>query len=248
MAMNARELSRVLDTLLDPECESERYATNGLQVEAHKKQIKKVGLCVDAALDTFQALRGCDLIICHHGLFWPTIDRVEGLLAEQIGFLFEHEMSLYASHLPLDKHVELGNNAQLIKHLEGNIIGSFPPVGYLAEIPTTTPQKFAQSCLNWSDDQSCRLLHFGGDTVKRIAVSSGGLDLGMLYQAHELEVDLVLSGEASHPAYHCAKQLGLNLMLAGHYQTETWGVRAVGSLLEEDYGLDTVFYDFPTGF
>ena len=97
-------------------------------------------------------------------------------------------------------------------------------------------------------DSKVRLLPFGDSEVSRLAVSSGGGSIGLLHSALNSRADLLLTGEASHPIYHAAKELGINLILAGHYATETWGVRSLMPLLEREFQVATRFVDFPTYF
>jgi dinuclear metal center YbgI/SA1388 family protein len=232
-----------LDHLLDTARVPEKYATNGLQVEG-AANVERVGLCVDASLETFTALSDCQLIVVHHGLFWPTASRITGALHRSLKFLLERNIALYASHLPLDVHADVGNNAQIVEQLGLKLGTLFPPVGYLADCDSTAAQ------LHQLVEQkigNARLLDFGPH-VRKIAVSSGQASVGMVDQAKAAGVDLLLTGEASHPIYHAAQEAGLGVILAGHYATETWGVKALGQRLEQAFSVRTRFVDVPTGF
>ena len=233
-----------LDQRLHTRDVPEPYATNGLQVEA-STQVSRVGFAVDACLQTFEALRDCQLVIVHHGLFWPKISRITGVMARTVAHLIQAGTSLYASHLPLDVHAELGNNAQMIARLGWQQGALFAPVGYLAE----TSQSLAQ--LHQSVQEQigpARLLDFGPSQVSRVAVSSGQASVGMVDQAVAAGAQVLLTGEAGHPIYHAALQAGLNIVLAGHYQTEVWGVQALMPEIEREFGVETRFVDIPTGF
>ncbi len=235
-------LDRVLevDTVPDP------YCPNGLQVEGCA-EVRRVGLAVDACRQTFEALQDCQMIITHHGLFWPAIKKVTGPIRQSLGCLLAQNINLYSVHLPLDVHEVYGNNVQLLEKLGWQPKERFDQVGWVGEGQSATPQELEVQ-LNSLVKEPVRLLAFGPGQVRRLAVSSGGGSLGLLASAQKAGADLLLTGEASHPVYHAAKEMGMNLILAGHYQTETWGVKALGRLLEDQFQVETRFVDFPTGF
>ena len=233
-----------LDRRLDTRNVPEPYGTNGLQVEA-SQEVTRVGFAVDACLQTFEELKDCQLIVVHHGLFWPKISRVTGVMAQSIGQLFRQGSSLYASHLPLDVHAELGNNAQILQQLGFSRGELFPPVGYLADVDLSLAELHSQV---ESRIGPARLLDFGPSRVNRVAVSSGQASVGMVDQAVSAGAQVMITGEAGHPIYHAALQAGLSIMLAGHYQTEIWGVKALMPELEKEFQVQTRFVDIPTGF
>lgn len=235
-----------LDQILEVATVQDPYCPNGLQVEG-SAEVHRIGFAVDACLQTFEALTDCQMIITHHGLFWPSVKSIKGTLRRSLGVLFKHDISLYPVHLPLDVHAEYGNNVQLIRALKWHVEQRFDLVGWTATGEETTPEAVAQR-LEQLLGSEVRLLAFGGQRVRRMAVSSGAGSIGLLHSAVQGKVDLVITGEASHPIYHAAKELGVNLILAGHYATETWGVKALMPLLAQQFGVDTKFVDFPTRF
>ena len=233
-----------LDQLLDTRNVPEAYASNGLQVEA-SAQVSRVGFAVDACLQTFEAFQDCQLVVVHHGLFWPKISRITGVMARSVAHLMSRGTSLYASHLPLDVHAEFGNNAQMIAQLGLSQGALFAPVGYLAD----TDQSLSDFHRSVESKMGpARLLDFGPARVTRVAVSSGQASVAMVDQAVAAGAQVLLTGEAGHPIYHAALQAGLSIVLAGHYQTEVWGVRALMPLLEREFGVETRYVDIPTGF
>lgn len=238
------EIVRFLDERLDTRNVPEPYGTNGLQVEA-SDEVTRVGFAVDACLESFGMLHDCQLVIVHHGLFWPKISRVTGTMAAIIGQLFRQGTSLYASHLPLDVHPELGNNAQILAQLGFERGAMFPPVGYLADVALSLAELHS---LVEGRIGPARLLPFGSEQVTRVAVSSGQASVGMVDQAVSAGAQVMITGEAGHPIYHAAQQAGLSIMLAGHYQTEIWGVKALMPELEKTFRVQTRFVDIPTGF
>ena len=222
------------------------YCPNGLQVEG-ASEVHTVGLAVDACLQTFEALSDCQLLITHHGLFWPSIKSVTGAVRRSLGYLIERNINLYSVHLPLDVHERYGNNVCLLRRLGWEPSERFDQVGWVGEGKLCSPEQLARE-LEAVLGSTVRLLPFGGSQVRRLALSSGGGSIGLLHAARAAGADLVVTGEASHPIYHAAKELGMNLILAGHYQTEIWGVQALAPLLEEKLSVTTRFVDFPTGF
>lgn len=235
-----------LDQVLAVRDVPDPYCPNGLQVEG-AQEIRQVGLAVDACQQTFEALVDCQMILTHHGLFWPSLKSITGATRASLGLLFQHNISLYSAHLPLDVHAEYGNNVCLLRRLGWQPSERFDQVGWVGTGLTRSPKELARD-LEAILASPVRLLEFGRSSVSRVALSSGGGSIGLLHSARAAGADLVITGEASHPIYHAAKELGISLILAGHYQTETWGVQALGPLLEREFGVSTRFVDFPTGF
>lgn len=239
------EIVAFLDQLLETDRVPEKYATNGLQVEG-PESVTRVGFCVDASWETAEKLQDCQLMIVHHGIFWPSLARLTGPNFRLVKKLIGQGTALYASHLPLDVHAEVGNNAQLLEVLGLERQQLFPPVGWIgtgAELELDSFHERVQERVG-----PARLLAFGPSRLERIAVSSGQSSVPMVTQAAAMGAQLLLTGEASHPIYHAAQEAGLSVMLAGHYATETWGVKALMPLLVERFGVSTHFVDVPTGF
>lgn len=225
----------------------DRYCPSGLQVEG-SAEVSSIGFCVDACLESFQALGECQMVIVHHGLFWPSTGRITGALRDRLAYLLTRDMSLYASHLPLDKHPNLGNNAQLLAQLGLKAEEEFGEVGWLGEFENPVPRSELLERLGKILSGPVRLLDFGPEEVLRIGVSSGSGGHELLAAAASRKADLVLTGETSHPMYHAAREAGVNVALGGHYATETWGLKALMPRLEEAFGVQTWFVDVPTGF
>lgn len=246
MSAKRDQIVDFLDRTLEVREVPDPYCPNGLQVEG-RSEVELIGFAVDACLQTFEALSDCHMIITHHGLFWPSIKSVKGPMRESLAFLLSRDINLYPVHLPLDVHAEYGNNVQLLRKLGWTPSERFDQVGWLGEGQDTTPEALHAE-LEALLEAPVRLMKFGGDKIRRLALSSGGGSIGLVAAAKKAGADAVVTGEASHPIYHAAKEMGMTLILAGHYKTETWGVRALQTLLEEQFGVRTKFVDFPTGF
>lgn len=246
------EIVTFLDAYLDINAFSDK-SRNGLQIEG-KEEVEKVAFAVDACMDTFVKAKalGADMLIVHHGLIWGGIDYVRGLVQRRLKFLLENGINLYAAHLPLDVHPEVGNNAQLLKLLDLEPKESFGEynglsIGYMAEFKEPKPLPLiAQILVEKLKVDYVKAYEFGVEEIKTVAVVSGRGGFA-IPEAIEKKVDLFITGEFLHDDYHKAKEGRLSVIAAGHYATETLGVKALMPLLREKFEVKTVFIDNPTG-
>lgn len=244
-------LITALDALLEPA----RFADlgpNGLQVPGNR-EVRRLATGVSASRSLIASAveQGADLIVVHHGLFWdfhPT--GLTPLLAERLRRLFKHDVALAAYHLPLDAHPEIGNNALLAQRLGAEAHEPFgtyksQPVGRAASFAGAGPpigELIAR--VHEATGREPLLQGAGPARVRRLGIVSGaGADL--LYEAAERGLDGLLTGEPREHVHRDATELGLHFIAAGHYATETFGVRALGDLLERRFGVEHVFIDEP---
>ena len=220
---------------------------NGLQVRACEN-ITKVGLATDACMDVFKKAKklGCDLVVVHHGLFWKKQRDVTGLVRKRVNFLKKNKISIYAAHLPLDKHRKYGHNAYLFRLLNAKPKRLFRGVGYLGYLKKTRNLNSIVKEIEKKLKTKCKVWKFGKRKIKKIAIVSGGgfIDIP---EAIKKKVDLFITGETVSWMYYYVKEGKINVITAGHYKTETSGVKALGDLLKEKFDLKTVFIDMPTG-
>ncbi|MEO5333588.1 MAG: Nif3-like dinuclear metal center hexameric protein [Magnetococcus sp. YQC-5] len=227
------------------------YAPNGVQVRGRESVNKVVG-GVSACLDLFQAAQdaAADLILVHHGLLWNKDSRVvEGIFQTRLKFLLMRDLTLMAYHLPLDCHPELGNNSLILKHLNLNPTASFGLyhgtwLSFVGECDAPEPFDVFLSRVIHLFGGEPLVLPFGPAMVKKIAVCSGAAP-ELIREAKQVGADVFLSGEASEPLYHFAREEGIHFIAAGHHRTEKFGVQAVGELLARQYGLEFMFIDIP---
>jgi dinuclear metal center YbgI/SA1388 family protein len=245
---------------LDEELRTDAYADidaspNGLQIGQREGTVETVAFAVDAAEATIEAAvdAGADVLVTHHGLVWGGLDRVTGREYERIAPLIRNDIALYVSHLPLDGHPTLGNAAGIADLLDLSArepFGEVGPetVGLLGERDDPIPVDALTELLADELDtggEGVQTLAFGPEEVERVAVLTGsGVD--WLDEAVEAGADALITGEGKQQAYHEAREAGINVLLAGHYATETFGVRSLQALAE-DWGLETTFVDHPTG-
>ena len=252
--MTLRDFDEWARALLDPDSlASVDDSLNGIQVSRPEGELERVAFAVDASLETMRRAveAGARLLFVHHGIFWGKPLRVEGFHRERLKLLLDSDLALYASHLPLDRHPVVGNNAVLagllgLEDLEP--FGSYHGVkiGWKGAFPR--PLKLEEAVARILPDgtpPNC-VLPCGPETIRTAAVVSGGAAFEVS-QAIDEGVDLYVTGEASHSIYGAAVEGRINFVAAGHYRTEVHGVRAVAERLERETGLSTVFVDLPTG-
>ena len=224
---------------------------NGLQVRPRPdRKIERVGFAVDACLSTFEKAErlGVDLLVVHHGIKWRPQKDTE-LERRRAAWLTRRNIALYAAHLPLDLHAEYGNNIQLCRMLgvqEPRRFGRYHGIriGYAGKLGTSAALNSVANKLARRLGSSCRVLGFGKDRVRSVGIVSGGGG-SMLIEAREAGLDCFIVGEIDLAVYNAARDQGMNVIAAGHYATETVGVRALMRPVKETFGVSTVFVDDP---
>jgi dinuclear metal center YbgI/SA1388 family protein len=247
-----RSLVRYLDDFL---CVSEvpdyPNALNGLQVDSGRAEVRRIAVAVDAAQHTIQAAvrADADLLIVHHGLFWDGNQPVTARRYRRLKRLLDADLPLYAAHLPLDAHPEVGNNAVLARELGVEIRGTFGefrgrPLGVWGDLAIRREALCAR--LDALLGGRVTMVPGGPEQVRTVAVITGGAG-GETAAAAAAGYDAYVTGEGAHHNYFDAEEGGVNLFLGGHYATETFGVRALARHLEETFGIEWTFIDHPTG-
>jgi dinuclear metal center YbgI/SA1388 family protein len=229
-------------------------AMNGLQVGEMGSDLKKMAFAVDACMDSFRrALQeGAQALFVHHGLFWGPAVPLTGTMGERVRFLMENQLSLYACHLPLDRHSELGNNAGIAAALGLENIEPFGSykgrkIGFKGQLPESSSLETLIERLFGSWESRIDALRFGPSEIRSVAVISGG-GPREVSQAIEEGIHLYITGDSSHEIYHLCREAGINVLFAGHYLTEVFGVKAVSEAAASELGIETVFLDIPTGY
>ncbi len=240
------ELESVLQRLLQPETFKD-YGPNGLQVEG-RREVRHLVSGVTASLAFIEAAiaAGADTLLVHHGLFWRGQDgRLTGWLAARVRLLMAADVNLYAYHLPLDAHAELGNNAQLGLRLGlradarfgeqalGFIGAATPAVATLGGLAATVQQQLARAPVVLPGD---------GRPLRRVAWCTGGAQ-SYFEAAIAAGADAFITGEISEPQAHLARETGVAFLACGHHATERYGAPAVAAHLAAQCGLTHQFID-----
>jgi dinuclear metal center YbgI/SA1388 family protein len=251
MSASVSDVIAEADRILEPG-RFEDYGPNGLQVPgAAEVSTIATGVSADAELFELAAAEGVELLLVHHGLFWGSAPGpIDALLKRRLQILFDANIALAAYHLPLDAHPQLGNNALLARALEAEASEPFAyhagePIGVLATLPAGGLA--ADELISRVRTITAReplVFDSGPERVRRLAIVSGaGGDY--LHDAASAGADALLTGEVAERAMAQAREHGVHLIAAGHYATETFGIRRLGEQLAERFGLRHVFLDVP---
>ncbi len=222
---------------------------NGLQVE-NSGRITRICTGVDASMAFFMkaAKLRADMVVCHHGLSWGnSLRRITELNYRRLKFLMENDIALYGCHLPLDAHPRLGNNVRICRALGLKRLRKFglyhgQMIGFQGSLPKPTPYSSFKKMTHKVLGNTLCALDFGKPIVRTVAVVSGGA-ADEVAEAGRKGVDVYVSGEPNLQAYHLAEEYNVNAVFAGHYATETFGVKAVTSLLASRFAVRAEFID-----
>ncbi len=250
--VDVRRLTAWLDSTLQT-ARYRDYAPNGLQVEG-KPEIRHIitGVTASEALLRAAIERGADTVLVHHGWFWRNEDpRVLGPRRRRLALTLAHDLNLIGYHLPLDAHPTLGNNAQLARVLglqpmrdaegvpltcgrDGLIwLGEAPGAATLGQFAEQVSQRLQRQALWVGDAQA---------PVGRVAWCTGGAQ-NMMQEAVEAGATVYITGEASEPNAHLARETGVGFIAAGHHATERYGVQALGEAVAAEFGIKVEFID-----
>ena len=225
-------------------------AVNGLQME-NSGAVTRIAATVDASLATVKlaVAAKADLLLVHHGLFWSKSHPWTGKKYDLLRLLVENNLAVYSSHLPLDAHPKLGNNAQLaaglgLKNLKPFFASHGQTIGFKSK--TRISRAELSKRLARATGAEPKLIPAGNAICERIGLVTGGAG-GDLKQAAREGVDTFITGEGPHWTFALAEELGLNVFYAGHYATETFGVKALAAELSKKFRLPWEFLDYPTG-
>ena len=224
-------------------------AHNGLQLQ-NGGEVNKVACAVDASYAVIQkaVAEGADLLVVHHGLFWQGVRSLTGANYKKFKLAMDSGLAIYSSHIPLDVHPVYGNNVLLSQALglgDGEAFFDWKGIklgrrgkfeGTLGEFRDLLARVVGGSVIISGDEAG---------SVGEVGIITGGAGSEVEAMAKE-GIETFVTGEGPHWSFPLAEELGLNVLHAGHYATETFGVRALGELLEKNFAIETVFVDHPT--
>jgi dinuclear metal center YbgI/SA1388 family protein len=253
-AMRLGDLDQWLSTYLGLAAwEGIDASQNGLQVGSRAAEVSKVAFAVDASLESIRraAEAGAQMLFVHHGMLWDKPLRLtEGTYA-RIRALVEKSIALYAVHLPLDLHPEVGNNFGIARHLGLADIQPFGlhhgvKIGCKGTLPSPATLDEVAMRMSARQGEPVRTFPFGPAQIQRVGIVSGRAP-GDVTQAIDEGLDLFVTGEPSHEIYHNCLEARIHVIFAGHYHSETFGVRLLSDKLARETGLETTYLDVPTG-
>ncbi|MCD6372561.1 MAG: Nif3-like dinuclear metal center hexameric protein [Thermococcus sp.] len=227
-------------------------SSNGLQVEG-KEEVERVAFAVDTTLRTIErAVKGkADMLVVHHGMIWGGLNYITGIHYKRLKALIENGLNLYVAHLPLDAHTEVGNNVGLLHLLDLEPKGPFGEykglsIGFYGEFEEPQPIEKVAQIMAEKLDTTVRTYEFGEREIKTVGAVSGAGAFA-LEEAYRKGIDLLITGEFSHADYLTAIDLPQSVLVAGHYKTETPGVKALMEVVKTKLGVNVFFIDEPTG-
>ncbi|MGD2134892.1 MAG: Nif3-like dinuclear metal center hexameric protein [Gemmatimonadales bacterium] len=249
--MKLEQLVEYLDAYLRvADVDDSATALNGLQVE-NTGSVERLAVAVDACQATIDAAVAleADLLLVHHGLFWGGLEPLTGRHWRRLRPLLNHDIALYSAHLPLDLHPEVGNNAVLARQLgvrEIEWFGDYHGAALGAAGSLKLPRDELVERVRGVLGVDPHVIPAGPPQITRIGVITGGGG-GMIRQAVDAKLDAFVTGEGQHHTHFDAEEYGITAVFAGHYATETVGVRALAAHVEQRFGLPWEFVDHPTG-
>ena len=254
MALTTKQFDEFARKLLDFESlKAVDNSLNGIQVDNDGSELKKIAFAVDANMEVFKraAEAGAGMIFVHHGLFWGLPLALEGRHRERFKFLLDNNLALYAVHMPLDQHPQLGNNAVMaellgVKDKEPFALFHGHKIGYKGKLIKPLTVEEAVKRISFMNRPPLGVFPFGKKENLSVAISSGGSS-DKAFEALEEEIDLFITGECAHKVYHHALEGRLNIVVGGHYSTEVWGVRRMMDECVKQLKIEAEFIDVPTG-
>lgn len=257
------DLTAYLDHYLRvSEVADEPEALNGLQAANASGRVARIVAAVDASLATILAAGGPadgkaggsigpTLLLVHHGLFWDGNVPLTGRRYHKVRALLENDIALYSAHIPLDLHPEVGNNHVLARMLGLSNIQMFDlyrgaPIGVLGELDPPPSRSELVLRIETLLGTTAKLIPGGPEATRRIGIITGGAG-NRIRAAAAAGLDTFVTGEGPHHTYFDATELGINAIFAGHYATETVGIKALAEHLAARFGVPWEFHDHPTG-
>jgi len=244
---SAQQLLQAFDSLLTPERFSD-YGPNGLQVEG-RPQVRRIvsGVTASRAFIEAAVAAGADALFVHHGLFWRGQDgRITGWMKQRLALLLRHDINLFAYHLPLDAHPELGNNAQFGRQLGLRADARFgqQDLGFIGAREDGGTWSAGELARHVEQVLGHGVVQVGGEgrPLQRIAWCTGGAQ-GSFEAAIAAGADAYITGEISEPQAHYARECGVAFLACGHHASERYGAPAVAAHVAAQCGLEHQFID-----
>jgi len=254
--MTLIEFDNYINAFLKKEAFPADISLNGIQIQNSDpkgKQIKKVAFAVDACEASAKAAAefGADLLFVHHGLFWGHCQTITGSMYKRIAAFIKNDLALCAYHIPLDANDPYGNNFGAAYRLGLKNCECFGQwrgmtIGVKGELPQPLTIEEVERKVLRPGKKANALLNFGPELIKSVGIISGGASEDVATAVEE-GLDCYVTGEFIHEDYHFAREMGINVIAGGHYETETVGVSLIMEKLLKETELECTFIDIPTG-
>jgi dinuclear metal center YbgI/SA1388 family protein len=253
-SMTLAEVEKWLGDVLSPAAVAVLDSSqNGMQVASRAPAVSRAAFAVDASMESFRRAAdwGAQLLVVHHGILWDRPLRIAGIHYDRVRFLVERDLALYAAHLPLDIHPEVGNNAGIARQLglvDLRPFGTYKgtTLGFRGTLPRPAPLEDVVVRLAGRQGEPVRTLPFGPALVRTVGIISGDAPWGAT-QATAEGLDAYITGEPAHEIYHHCLEHHIHAIFAGHYHSESHGVQLLADKLARETGLETTYLDIPTG-
>lgn len=249
---NLNQIENFLNTTLDIQNVPDYSAAlNGLQLE-NNGTVTKVAAAVDASLPVIEKAiaRGADLLLVHHGMFWHGTQRLVDAKFKKLKMAMDANLAIYSAHIPLDVHLEYGNNVILANKIGMNLPAQFHDwKGIQLGLKQKLDCDFSELLERVKEAVGSEVHYCNGRSepnVGIVGVITGGAGSEIQSMADQ-GIDTFITGEGPHWSYPLAEELGVNIIYAGHYATETFGVKKISEVLSQQFALDSLFIDHPTG-
>ncbi|BDS06712.1 GTP cyclohydrolase 1 type 2 [Oceaniferula spumae] len=225
-------------------------AMNGLQIE-NGGEVNRVAAAVDASLPVFEKAVAdkVDLLVVHHGMFWQGAQKITGSTYRKLKLAMDAGMALYSSHIPLDVHPAWGNNRLLANELgmtKAEPFFDWKGIQLGLRQQTDLDLDSLVASVTQAVGGRVHVCNGGSSQAGMVGIITGGAGSEVAAMAEE-GINTFITGEGPHWSYPLAEELGINLIYAGHYATETFGVKALTAVLRGEFDVSSTFIDHPTG-
>lgn len=257
--MNLLQLDSYINSFLHREQYNFDPSLNGIQIQNDypEKQIKRIAFAVDAceASAKIAAEKKADVLFVHHGIFWGHCETLTGAFYKRAATFIKNNLALIAYHIPLDANAEVGNNYGIARQLEMSNLQDFGfwkgmTIGVKGELKTPLTIDEISKKIMRPGHTAPVVLDFGKKEIKTIGIISGGGSEDV-EQAVAENLDAYITGDFAHEQFHYAKEMQINVIGGGHYETETFGVNLLKEKIDRELGkiedIETFFIDLPTG-
>jgi len=245
-SVELHELVSYLDKELEIDSVAD-YCQNGLQVEG-TSEVAKAAFVLDVTLETIKKAKthGCDIMISHHGLIWKPVPAVTGILSKRLKELLRHDISVYVGHLPIDKHKKYSHSLLVAERLGLHGLSPFGKskkayFGFSGHLPSETTAEELKKTVDAKLQTDCKV-HFPRDSLSNIGIVSGTGGF-CIEEAYQRGINCILIGDIKYSDLLTAKDYGITVIEAGHFETERWGMEKLAQVVAKKFKIESLFLE-----